>query len=111
MHTPPVSATNATVKLVSPAFEKIDNLQAALCVESTPDLVCPKHCQELNRQFKSPQPCAGYGVKPKSGTYLTRHSPDTSTVTHVLSKNSGFDRVFLPTDYLCSTCYKVHLAH
>jgi len=51
-----VSATNATVKLVSPAFEEIDYLEAALCVESTPDLVCPKLCQELYRQFKSPQP-------------------------------------------------------
>jgi len=48
MHTPQCSATSATVKLVSPAFEEIDNLEAALCVESTPDhpfLVCPNHYQ------------------------------------------------------------------
>ncbi len=87
--------------------------EAALCVESTPEhpfVVCPKHYRELYRQFNSPQPCAGCGVSPKSGTYFTRHSPDAIAVTHELSKNSGFDRVILPTDYLCSTCYKVHLA-
>ena len=105
--------TSATVKLVSPAFEEIDNLEAELCVQSTSDhpfLVCPKHYQEHYRQFKSPQPCAGCGVKPKSSTYFTRHSPDASTVTNILTQNSGFDRVILPTDYLCSMCYKVHLA-
>ena len=75
-----------------------------------PFLVCPKHYQGLYRQFKDPQLCAGCGVKPKSGTYFIRHSPDASTVTHVLSKNSTFGGVILPTDYLCATCYKVHQA-
>jgi len=53
---PQCSATSATVKRVSPAFEEIDNLEAALCAESTPDhpfLVCPKHYQDLYRQFRT----------------------------------------------------------
>ena len=93
MHIPPVFSD--TVKLVSPAFEEIDNLEAALCVESTPDhpfLVCPKHYQELYRQFKSPQPCAGMWSQAKIEDLLYKaYSPDTSTVTHVLSKKSGCD--------------------
>ena len=31
------AVTSATVKLVSPAFEEIDNLEAAFCVQSTSD--------------------------------------------------------------------------
>ena len=49
-------------------------------------------------------------VESSQNLELTRHSPDASTVMHVLSERSGFDRVVLPTDYPCSTCYKVHLA-
>ncbi len=110
---PQCLVTNATVKLIAPAFEVIANLEAALCIESSPDhpfLLCPKHYQELYRQFRSPRPCAGCGVTPKFGTYFTRHSPDASTVSHILSQNCGFEGTILPTDYLCSTCYKVHLA-
>ena len=68
----------------TPSFEAIDNLEAALNVISTPDrtfLLCAQHYQEVYRQFKCPQPCVNCGVKPRSGTYLTRHSPDASTVT------------------------------
>ena len=49
---PQCAVTSATVNLVSPAFEEIDNLEAVLCVQSTSDhpfLVCPKHYQELYR--------------------------------------------------------------
>ena len=105
------TATSTEVKLITPSFEAIDNLEAALNVISTPDrpfLLCQQHYQEVYRKFKSPW-CASCGVKPKSGTYFTRHSPDASTVTRALHQD-GFDGIIRSTDYICSTCYKVHLA-
>ena len=109
---PQCSAASTEVKLITPSFEAIDNLEAALHVKSSPEhplVLCSKHYHEVYRQFKA-RPCAGCGVKPKVGTYFTRHSPDASTVSRVLHENMGFDGIVLSTDYICSTCYKVHIA-
>jgi len=77
---------------------------------------------EVYSQFKSPQPCAGCGVKPRSGTYLTRHSPDASTVTRALHEDSGFDGIIRSTDvtyaqlarkfiWQLSSLWKANLTH
>ena len=49
------TATSTEVKLITPSFVAIDNLEAALNVISTPDhpfLLCAQHYQEVYRQFK-----------------------------------------------------------
>ena len=53
-YTPSVQQLVPQLKTCLPAFKEIDNLEAALCVESTPDhpfLVCPKHYQDARRTW------------------------------------------------------------
>ena len=53
---PQCSAASTEVKLITPSFEAIDNLEAALHVKSSPEhplVLCSKHYHEVYRQFKA----------------------------------------------------------
>ena len=52
--------------------------------------------------------CASCGAKQKHG-HCIQHSPDATKVFAYLSGTSE-DKVIQPQDYLCYTCYKLHLS-
>ena len=100
----------STSKLVTPAFAPREEIQAILGIPgdigSLP--LCPKHYQEVYRQFQSSKlctKCASCKKKPKQGTKFTRHSPNSSLVNQLLSGEP-----ITPTDYICLGCYKAHVA-
>ena len=83
---PDCSATSTKEKLITPAFQSLENFEAALQIQSGPErpfILCSKHYHTLYKQFNSPQPCASCGLRPKTGTRFTRHSSDAITVTQV----------------------------
>ena len=52
---------SVNTKLIAPAFESIDSLEALISVQSSsenPFLVCQQHYQELYRKIHTPRPCA-----------------------------------------------------
>ena len=62
----------------------------------------------MHRQLHPVTHCASCGAKPKHGHFI-RHSPDATKVSAYLSGTSE-DKVIQPQDYLCYTCYKLHLS-
>jgi len=99
-------------KLIVPAFEPIEKLETILSVKSNHEnsfVLCQQHYQELYRKVHASNPCACCGTKPKFGQPFSRHSPDAETVFMHLSK-TGLDVEMKPEDYICSTCYKLHLS-
>ena len=87
-------------------------LEAALnltCNEEEMFVLCLCCYNELYRQFNSPTPCASCGGIPKQGSILSRHSPDAIAVSNHLQRSTGSNINIQPTDYLCNTCYKMHL--
>lgn len=95
-------------KLIAPSFAPVSEMKAVLQVHNEEQKLCPKHYQELYRQFTS-QPCASCGVNPKPGAPFARHSPNASLMNSILYGDSVQD-MLTPTDYICSTCYKDQLA-
>jgi len=99
-------------KLIASAFEPTEKLETILSVKSNHEnsfVLCQQHYQELYRKVHASNPCACCGTKPKFGQPFSRHSPDAETVSMHLSK-TGLDVEMKPEDYICSTCYKLHLS-
>ena len=99
-------------KLITPSFDAIDNLKAAMQVDVDPDqpfVLCPSHYHKLYRCFKL-LPCAGCGLNPRRESF-SRHCPDTVLINYTLRENAGFSDVNLTeSDTICINCYKSHLA-
>ena len=99
-------------KTIKPSFAPMKWLEAALnliCTEEETLVLCLRCYNELYRQFNSPTPCASCGGIPKQGSILCRHSPDAIAVSNHLQRSTGSNINIQPTDYLCNTCYKMHL--
>ena len=63
----------------------------------------------LYRYFNCPTTCASCGIRPKSGTQFTRHSPNATLVNELLHKGCGIDSMN-DDACICFGCYKCHLA-
>ncbi len=88
-------------KLINPAFESVDKLEAVFGVKSSEDnpfLVCQRCYNELYQIFHSPTPCASCGATPKAGTRFCRHSPDAVAVSEHLQNATG-----ITSDHTSST--------
>lgn len=99
-------------KLIKPQFESIDKLETTLGVKSSaenPFQLCQRCYNEVYQIFHPPTPCMSCGAVPKAGTRWCRHSPDAIAVSQHLRDTTGSDIDILPNDYLCTTCYKLHL--
>ena len=62
-----IHSAQKVTKLITPSFEAIDNLKAAIQVDVDPDqpfMLCPSHYHKLYRRFKL-LPCAGCGLNPR----------------------------------------------
>ena len=101
-----------TNKLITPSFEALDNLKAAMQIDVDPNqpfVLCPSHYHKLYRQFKL-LPCAGCGLCPKRESF-NRHCPDANMINYILRENAGFNDVNISdSDTICINCYKSHLA-
>ena len=100
------------MKLIVSALEPTEKLETILSVKSNHEnsfVLCQQHYQELYRKVHASNPCACCGTKLKFGQPFSRHSPDAETVSMHLSK-TGLDVEMKPEDYICSTCYKLHLS-
>ena len=102
--------TSKDEKLIKPSFESLDLIQKKeiSCIHNAQILVCSKHYRTVHRQLHPVTHCASCGAKPKHGHFI-RHSPDATKVSAYLSGTSE-DKVIQPQDYLCYTCYKLHLS-
>ena len=81
---PDCQVTSLQEKRITPSFQPIYQLKAAIKVQSTSDqpfVVCQQHYQELYRTFTAPQPCACCGAKPKFRNPFSRHSPDPHRIS------------------------------
>ena len=99
-------------KLIVSAFEPTEKLETILSVKSNHEnsfVLCQQHYQELYRKVHASNPCACCGTELKFGQPFSRHSPDAETVFMHLSK-TGLDVEMKPEDYICSTCYNLHLS-
>ena len=100
-------------RLVFPKFDSAHNLEAEIGVQSTPEkplLVCPKHYSALYRQLHGSEPCACCGIKPKQRKCFTRHSPNAAIINDILSETNLDGNRIRDSDYVCNTCYKMHLS-
>ena len=107
----PKCAHTQCVKLIKPAFVPVENLEAALGIQTSttnPLLLCEMCYQDMYRLLHPPTNCASCGAMPKTGTRFCRHSPDAYTVSEHLRNTVGSDTSIHPNDLICSTCYKVH---
>ena len=99
-------------KLIKPQFESIDKLETTLGVKSSADIpfqLCQRCYNEVYQTFHPPTPCMSCGAVPKAGTRWHRHSPDAIAVSQHLRDTTGSAIDVSPNDYLCNTCYKLHL--
>ena len=62
----------------------------------------------MHRQLHPVTHCASCGAKPKHDHFIG-HSSDATKVSAYLSGTSE-DKVIQSQDYLCYTCYKLHLS-
>ena len=98
--------------LIKPQFESIDKLETIFVGKSSADIpfqLCQRCYNEVYQIFHPPTPCMSCGAVPKAGTRWYRHSPDAITVSQHLRDTTGSDIDISPNDYLCNTCYKIHL--
>ena len=94
--------------LIVPNFVSAEALEVILKVPP-PYKLCNKHYQIMYQQSVTPVPCASCGVKPLHGTAFTRHSPNAEMVCRHFFETTGFELNLTHADYICSTCYKLHL--
>ena len=73
--------------------------------------LCLEHYQELYRQLVGARPCASCNIKPQKGTHFTRYSPNSDLINCILgvAELDGTEPL-TSTDYICNTCYKLHVA-
>ena len=109
---PQCFTANTDERLIVPSFDSLDNIKRALNIEDSSEhlVLCPRHYTQLHRELSCAQCCASCGMKPKRGTYFTRHCRDIQTINLLLFENTGCDQRLTETDQICLTCYKSHLA-
>ena len=104
---------NTQEKLVTPLFAPVSEIMAALKIKQQVKnfKLCPEHYQELYRQLVGARPCASCNIKPPKGTHFTRYSPNSDLINSILGV-AEFDGTepLASTDYICNTCYKLHVA-
>ena len=98
--------------LIKPMFTTSDKLKELFGIEPTGGsfVLCRKCYNATYAAICGSQskPCSSCGAKPKRGTAFCRYSPDAEKVSQHLSDQTGQNVTISPTDYICSTCYKVH---
>ena len=98
-----------TSQLIVPSFVSAETLEVILKVPP-PHKLCNKHYQLIYRETITPiVPCASCGIKPLHGTAFSRHSPNAERVCAHFHESTGFELKLTHTDYICSTCYKLHV--
>ena len=106
--------TNVIEKLISPSFNSIENIEAALSKQTSPSqplTFCSKHYREVHRKLASPPPCKSCGTKPRPGTCFIRHSSDALSVSNHLQRTIDPDFVAIqPSDKICTMCYRAHVS-
>ena len=88
-------------------------LREYLHVEQLPEkphLLCQKHYYEIYNKLKQPTPCASCGVKPKTGVHFSRHSPNPSLISTLLSQGTEEPISLSTHNTICYRCYKLHLS-
>lgn len=100
-------------KLIAPTFEALEKLEAVFSVKSSeqnPFLVCTLCYAHLHRTINKQPNCASCGANPKPGTRFCRYSPDPAGVSYYLNTTTGSEVTIQPTDMICTTCYRLHVA-
>ena len=87
-------------------------LREYLHVEQLPEKphLCQKHYYEIYNKLKQPTPCASCGVKPKTGVHFSRHSPNPSLISTLLSQGTEEPISLSTHNTICYRCYKLHLS-
>ena len=87
-------------------------LREYLHVEQLPEKphLCQKHYYEIYNKLKQPTPCASCGIKPKTGVHFSRHSPNPSLISTLLSQGTEEPISLSTYNTICYRCYKLHLS-
>lgn len=110
---PECSTPQERVNAVS--FTSKTTISATLGLTNIPENedthLCIHHYQLLYRTLRkqSSVPCAACGAKPLWDTQFSRHCPDCKLIVEHTRSTIGEELNLMPTDVICSSCYKLHL--
>lgn len=107
---------NKTDRLIKPSFTDEHQMRETIGLSpeySDPIYLCPVHYTLLHKTLTMKlNPCKSCGTLPKNRHSFYRRSPNPVATNEYLTDNpiEGISHTITGNDYLCMSCYKLHLA-